>query len=96
MGKEKRTFSKEFREEAVKMVLAGDRSMTEIAKSLGVEIWHLSSWKSEHLKEQGSSGKSTKRTPEQEEIFQLKKRIADLEMDNAILKKATAIFSRQK
>lgn len=96
MAKEKRKFSKEFREEAVKLALVGDRSMKEIADSLGIEIWHLSSWKSEYLKTKGTTFKQTRRSPEEDRIVQLEREIADLKMENAILKKATAIFSRLK
>ncbi len=41
MAKEKRKFSKEFRVEAVKLALVGDRSMKEIADELGIEIWQI-------------------------------------------------------
>jgi transposase len=93
MKKEKRKFKKEFKAEAVKMVLAGDRSMTEIADSLGIEVWHLSSWKKEYLATTGSKGAQAE---EDRRIRDLEKEIADLKMENAILKKATGIFSRQK
>ena len=96
MGKEKRKFSQEFKEAAVKQVLAGDRSMKEIADSLGIEIWHLSSWKAEHLKSNGTAFKGSRRSPEEERILRIEKEVADLKMENAILKKATAIFSRLK
>lgn len=96
MAKEKRKFSKELREEAVKLALVGDRSMKEIADSLGIEIWHLSSWKSEYLKTNGTMFKQTRRSPEEDRIVQLEREIADLKMENAISKKATAIFSRLK
>ena len=39
---------------------------------------------------------SGKLRPEDEEIRKLKRRIADLEEENAILKKATAIFARHQ
>jgi transposase len=96
MAREKRTFSKEFKEEAVKLALAGDRSLKEIAESLGIKIWHLSGWKMEYLKSKGTVFKQGQRSPEEEKIARLERDIADLRMENAILKKATAIFSRQK
>lgn len=97
MKKEKRKFTKEFRAEAVKMALAGDRSMKEVADSLGIEGWHLSAWKKEYLESTGTKGShGISRTEEQQRILQLEKENADLRMENSILKKATAIFSRQK
>jgi len=96
MGKEKRKFNKDFKEEAVKLVLTGDRPMKEIAHSLGIEIWHLSSWKREYLESKGAAFKVRRRSPEEERVLALEKENADLRMENAILKKATAIFSRQK
>jgi len=96
MENEKRKFSNEFKAEAVKLVLSGDRSMKEVADSLGIEVYHLSSWKSKHLSSSGRAFTQSKRSPEEDRILKLEKENADLKMENAILKKATAIFSRQK
>jgi len=44
MGRTKRVFSKEFKEEAVKLVQAGTRSATEVAASLKISPSLLSKW----------------------------------------------------
>ena len=68
---EKRKFTKEFKEEAVKLALVGDRTKTDIAKSLGVEVWHISSWVKEYLKSQGNAfpgnGRKIVTDPEKEQ-----------------------------
>jgi transposase len=55
----------------------------------------LGRWKKEYLEDQKHAfpGKGRMK-PEAAELFQLKKRVADLEQEREILKKALAIFSR--
>jgi len=94
---ERRKFDKEFKESAVKMVLKGDRTMTEIAESLGLKVWHLSLWTREFIKKDGNAFPGNgRRSPADEENDRLRKENARLKMENEILKKATAIFSRLK
>ena len=44
MGRERRKFSKEFKEEVVRLVEAGDRPAQEVAESLGINHSLLSRW----------------------------------------------------
>ncbi len=92
----KNKYPPEFREEAVKAVLSGDRSIKEVAKSLGVSYWTLRDWKKDYLANQdgkSSAGKSGKLSAEAE-LELLRRENAELRMDNAILKKFAAMLSR--
>ena len=95
MSKSRRKFTKEFKEEAVKYALNSSKTIQEIADSLGIHYNLLSRWKREYLesKEKAFPGHGN---PRDEELYRLKKEIADLKMENEILKKATVIFSREK
>lgn len=93
----RRKFDKEFKENAVKLVLKGEQSMTEIAAALGVQIWHLSSWAREFARRGNEAFPGNgKRSASDEEVHRLRMENARLARENEILKKATAIFARPK
>lgn len=90
-------FDKEFKLEAVKMVLEQNRKPTEVAYDLGLHPNTVYRW----LQEFDARGVeafpgSGHLHPEDDELRRLKRRIADLEEENAILKKATAIFAKHQ
>lgn len=93
----RRTYSKEFKESAVKMYLDSGKSMQEVSESLGVSKYHIKDWKKayERDKEKAFPGKGNKQDKDSE-IYKLKKEMAELKMENEILKKAMAIFSKRK
>lgn len=90
-------YNKEFKLEAVKLVTEKGRSVYSVGKDLGVSPKTLYKWIDDFNKhkEEAFPG-SGKLRPEDEEIRQLKRRLADLEEENAILKKATAIFAKHQ
>ena len=92
----RRRYDREFKEGAVRLILDGGRTVRGVARDLGIHENMLHRWKQEYLedKEHSFPGKGHMR-PHEEEIFKLKRKIADLEEDRAILKKALAIFSKR-
>jgi transposase len=95
---ERRTFTKEFKEQAVELSLRGDRKPGDLAKELGITGNMLSRWKREARQFEGTPVKAFtgKGKARDEEVARLKKRITDLEETNEILKKAMAIFAERK
>lgn len=93
----RKKFTKEFKEEAVRLILEGERSIKEIAESLGIHPNNLSRWKNEFLEDpkQAFPGCGTRKDRD-DELYKLKKELADVKMENEILKKSIAIFSRDK
>jgi transposase len=93
--KGRRKFDREFKEGAVRLIVDGGRTVRSVAGDLGIHESVLQRWKREYLedREHAFPGKGHMK-PHEEEIFKLKKKIADLEEDRAILKKALAIFSK--
>jgi transposase len=91
----RRQYDRAFKEEAVRLVLEGKQSLVGTARDLGIADNILQRWKREYLADQENAfpGKGHMK-PEDAELYQLKKRIADLEQEREILKKALAIFSR--
>jgi len=95
--KTNRKFDREFKVQAVKMVLEEGIPIVEVAKKLEVNQGQIHKWKKDYL-DQGSQAfeKKSNRNPESEEIRRLKKKLADLEEEHEILKKAVAIFSKTR
>ena len=94
--KGRRKYDREFKEDAIRLIVDGGRPVREVARDLGIHENMLSRWKKEYVqdKEHSFPGKGHMK-PHEEEIFKLKRKIADLEEDRAILKKALAIFSKR-
>jgi transposase len=68
-----------------------------VAQDLGIHENMLHRWKQEYLEDPEHSfpGKGHMK-PHEEELLKMKRRIADLEEEREILKKALAIFSKHR
>ncbi len=93
MTKQRRSFSAEFKREAADLVLKQNYSYIEASRSLGVGESALRRWVGQVQQErQGVTPQSKALTPEQQKIQELEARIARLEREKSILKKATALL----
>ena len=94
-GKARRRYDREFKEGAVRLIIEGGQTIAGTAKDLGITENMLGRWKKEYLedREHAFPGKGRMK-PEDAELYQLKRRVADLEQEREILKKALAIFSK--
>ena len=93
MTKQRRSFSAEFKREAADLVLNQNYSYIEASRSLGVGESALRRWVDQVQKErQGVTPQSKALTPEQQKIQKLEARIARLEREKSIQKKATALL----
>jgi len=90
-----RKYDKQFKEEAVSLVTAEGRKVTEVARSLGIHENLLRTWKRKYKEDPAGSfpGKGHLK-PQDEELRRLEKENANLKEDREILKKALAIFSK--
>jgi|TARA_B100001059_G_C17745423_1_gene534006 transposase len=85
-------YPKEFKEEAVSLVLEQGYSVPEAAKSLGIASNMLYRWKDQM--EQLQEGKVLVES-EREELKRLRKENKELRMEKEILKKASAFFAKE-
>ena len=93
MTKQRRVFSAEFKREAADLVLKQNYSFIEASRSLGIGESALRRWVSQLLQERtGVTPQSKASTPKQQKIQELEARIARLEREKTILKKATALL----
>ena len=90
MGNRQR-FSREFKEEAVRLAQSQDVPIKQVAKELGVSYWTLQYW----LKQAKKNGKKPEPLPVEEEVRQLRVEVRRLRLEREILKKATAFFARE-
>ena len=92
----RREFSKEFKQDAISLVIEQEYSRIEAAKSLGIHSALLSRWVREYQTDAGDAfrGKG-KLQPEQEEIRQLRDEVKRLKMEKEILKKAAVFFAKE-
>ncbi len=93
----KSVFTKEFKEEAVKMVMEGGLNIPEVSRRLSIPKSTLAHWvkKSKEGKLSDSSGRQKAVTGEQMELARLKREIVELKMERDILKKAAAYFAKE-
>jgi transposase len=85
-------YPKEFKDEAVALVLDQGCTVPNAPKSLGIAANMLYRWKELH--EQKITGK-TLLEDECEELKRLRKENKELRMEKEILKKASAFFARE-
>jgi len=98
--RKRKIYSTEFKESALELYRksSNEKTAKDIAIDLGISPENLRRWIRES---QESEVKNIKAFPGQgnprdEEVALLKKRVADLEETNEILKKAMAIFAERK
>lgn len=94
------THSREFKLEAVRMVQAGKKTVTQISRELGVPRQLLHTWTRKSEDQAGASDADTfpgkgNRTAADAELAKLRRENAQLKEDNEILKKATAFFAKE-
>ena len=95
MAKTQPSYTKEFKQEAVKLVETSNKTKSEIARDLGISDSALSKWCKEFTNhgEQAFPGKGHQTTLE-EEVKQLKRENEILRQERDILKKAVRIFAQ--
>jgi transposase len=95
MTKKKPTYTQEFKRECAELVIHQDYPISKAAKAMGVSESGLRKWVvklNDELAGVTPKGKTQALTPEQQKIQELEKKIARIEMEKEILKKATALL----
>jgi transposase len=99
MAKKRRSYSREFKVEAVKLVTEQGLSVAEAARSLGLHENLLRSWKlalaKERQTEQAAFPGHGNRPALEAELHRLKAENRRLQMERDLLKKAAAFFAKE-
>jgi transposase len=96
METKKRTYTEEFKRNALERLEQSGETGAGVARELGIGAGELNRWRRAAEKEQQGEGRAFpgKGVPRDEELTRLQRENRDLKEANEILKKAVAIFSR--
>ena len=96
MKRERRKFTSEFKDEAVRLALSGEKGIAETARDLGLGGSTLQSWVSAYHKRNGKEAPGEENHFQlQDELRQLREENRRLRMERDILKKATTFFANE-
>jgi len=87
-------YSKEFKEEAVKLLKTSGKTSLEISGDLGISRDNLLRWNREFETEERAGSTETINSEDFKEIKRLKKELAIVKQERDILKKAVGIFTK--
>jgi transposase len=89
----RRSFTVEFKADAVSMVLDDDRKIVDVAESLGIGEGTLGNWVRLERIERGERAGLTRH--DRAELVELRKENARLRMERDLLKRATAFWVKE-
>lgn len=99
MRKQRQSFSREFKLEAVRMMEEGKKPPAELARELGIRRNQLYKWKEKTDTQGGRAfpgpGRHAASSTAAEEINRLRHELLKVKEENEILKKAAAFFARE-
>mgnify|MGYP002705849083 FL=1 len=90
MTKEKKSYDEEFKKTIVNLYESGKR-MAALWREYAVSHANIRNW----INKYGTITTSTGEVTNNDEIMKLKKQLREVELENEILKKAVAIFSKK-
>jgi transposase len=92
----RRTFSPEFKLEAIKLVRERGVTISQAARDLGLHVNVLRKWLKDHSAngEQAFPGRGKQR-PDDAEVSRLRRELAKTKAERDILKKAIAFFTKE-
>ena len=89
----RRSYTREFKEEAVRLINEQGYSYAEVGRNLGVNPNQLSRWKREIEEDKGDPGSAASL---QAELKRLRKENKRLKLEREILKKAATFFAKEQ
>ncbi len=97
MQKVQKTYTPEFKREAVRLAQTSGKPIAQVARELGISDTSIHQWRKEltvhHSEAFPGSGHQT---AQEEEVRRLKRELEIVKQERDILKKAISIFSREK
>ena len=93
--RKRRSFTREFKAEAARLCRAGDRTVAQVAKDLGLTESSLRSWMKQAEIDDGGGPPDALTSAERDELTRLRRETRQLRMEREILKKAAAFFAKE-
>ena len=94
MSQQRRKFSPEFRDEAVKMVIESSRPIAQVARELGINEGTLANWVNRYRKDHADE-EPPLTVSERARLRELERENRELRMKAEFLGKATAFFAQE-
>ncbi len=94
MAQQRRKFSPEFKDEAIKMVIEGSRPIAQVARELGIVEGTLGNWVNAYRREHPTE-EAPLTASERARLRELEKENRELRMKNEFLGKAAAFFAQE-
>ena len=91
----RRSFTDEFKAEAVRLVLDEGKTVSAVARDLDLTVSGLRVWVERERADRGLGKPGALTTAEREELSKLRKEVRELKMEREILKKAAAFFAKE-
>ena len=90
-------YPEQFRRDAVELVRSSGRSLREVGKELGVNHETLRNWVNAAQRAEAGQrdGAESISADEREELRRLRKKVAELELEKEILRKAAQYFAKE-
>lgn len=91
-------YPEQFRQDAVELVRSSGRTLREVGRELGVNHETLRNWVNAAKRaEQSAAGRGGEpvSVDEREELRRLRKKVAELELEKEILRKAAQYFAKE-
>jgi transposase-like protein len=95
LAKKHQKFTPEFREEIAKLVVDGQRSISEVAREYGLSDTTVGNWVRKYRAEHAGDEPPLPLS-ERARLRELERENRELAMENAFLKKAAAYFAREQ
>ena len=91
----RKTFTGEFKAEAIRMARDGKRGIASVARELGINQQTLSRWLKQAAVDDGRGPEGSLTTTEKDELQRLRRENKRLQEERDILKKAAAFFAKE-
>jgi transposase len=95
MGARRRSFSPEFKQEAVRLLVESGRPLAHIARELALRPEQLREWQRQAQVPAGERPVSASPTSEADEVRRLRREVDVLRQERDFLKKAAAFFAKE-
>ncbi|MFD3677650.1 transposase [Streptomyces sp. NPDC058613] len=89
-------YTPEFKRDAVALVYSSGKTVTEVARDIGVSPEWLRNWVNQDKTDRGQGSAGALTTAEREELVRLRRKVREMEQTIEVLGKATAFFANHK
>ena len=93
--RKRRSYTREFKAETVRLVVEGGRGIAEVARDLDLTESALRQWVRQAEVDAGRGKLGELTTAEREELARLRREVKTLRLEREILKKAAAFFAKE-